>query len=98
MNLFPCWENLLIGQKFASEGCFFINTIYRIDGQQQRIDLFESLNIPDDRLATFVHPLAYVAPNAHLGAGTVVMPHASVSSATVDRQGLPGHGGSDDIA
>lgn len=68
--------------KFAGQGCFFINTIFRIDGQQQRIDLFKSLNIPVDRLATFIHPLTYVAPNVHLGPGTVVMPNVSISSAT----------------
>jgi acetyltransferase EpsM len=68
---------------FAGKGYFFINTIYRIDGQQQRIDLFEGLRIPDEKLATFIHPLTYVAPNAHIGPGTVVMPHACVSSAAV---------------
>jgi len=68
--------------KFAAEGCFFINTIYRIDGQQQRIDLFENLNISDNKLASFIHLMAYVAPNVHLGPGTVVMPNVSISSAT----------------
>jgi acetyltransferase EpsM len=65
----------------AELGCLFINTIYRIDGQAQRIARFESLAIPEGMMATFVHPLAYVAPDARLGPGTVVMPHASVSAA-----------------
>ena len=75
------WETL------AQEGCFFINTIYRIDGQKPRIDLFESLHIPNDRLATFIHPMAYVAPNALLGPGTVVMPNVAISSATTIGRG-----------
>jgi len=79
---YPVLGKLVDWTKFADEGCFFINTIFRIDGQQQRIDLFENLNIPDDKLATFVHPMAYVAPNALLGPGTVVMPNAAISSAT----------------
>ncbi|MBN1472282.1 MAG: hypothetical protein JW925_10915 [Syntrophaceae bacterium] len=79
---FPVLGKLGDWMKFAAEGYFFLNTIYRIDGQQERIDLFESLHIPDERLATFVHPMAYVAPNAHLGPGSVVMPHVSISSAT----------------
>jgi acetyltransferase EpsM len=79
---YPILGKLNDWEKFAKESCFFINTIYRIDGQQQRIDLFESFNIPDAKLATFIHPLAYVAPNVHLGPGTVVMPHVSISSAT----------------
>lgn len=84
---YPVLGKLANWLSFAEAGCFFINTIYRIDGQQQRIDLFESLNIPDDRLATFVHPLAYVAPNARLGPGTVVMPLAAVSAATMLAKG-----------
>jgi acetyltransferase EpsM len=79
---FPVLGKLGDWSKAEFEGCFFINTIYRIDGQQQRIDLFESLRIPDERLAIFIHPLTYVAPNALLGPGTVVMPQASISSAT----------------
>ncbi|MBN2399612.1 MAG: NeuD/PglB/VioB family sugar acetyltransferase [Candidatus Aminicenantes bacterium] len=75
------WEH------FAGKDCYFINTIYRIDGQQQRIDLFESLNIPGDKLATFIHPLSYIAPNARLGPGTVLMPFAAVSASSVLGQG-----------
>ena len=69
--------------KYLDEGYYFINTIYRIDGQKERLDMFEGLNIPDDRLATFVHPLAYVAPNVKLGPGCVVMPQVAMSSNTV---------------
>jgi acetyltransferase EpsM len=79
---FPVLGKLADWMRFEREGCFFINTILRIDGQQQRIDLFEGLNIPNDRLATFIHPATYLAPNVQLGPGTVVMPHVSISSAT----------------
>lgn len=65
--------------RLIDEGCQFIYTFYKIDGQQARINLFESLNIPDENLATFVHPHSYVAPNATLGPGTVVLPQSSVS-------------------
>ena len=65
--------------KFLDEDYYFINVIYRIDGQEDRLKLFESLNIPDSRLAIFVHPTAYVAPNVKLGPGTVLMPNVSIS-------------------
>jgi acetyltransferase EpsM len=68
--------------RFLDQGFYFINTIYRIDGQDLRIALFEKLGIPDERLATFVHPLAYMAGNTVLGPGTVIMPHASVTAGT----------------
>jgi sugar O-acyltransferase (sialic acid O-acetyltransferase NeuD family) len=79
---YPVLGKLSDCTKFADEGYFFINTILRIDGQQQRIDLFEGFNIADNRLATFVHPLTYITPNVHLGPGTVVMPNVSISSGT----------------
>ncbi len=68
---------------FIDEGYHFVYTIYRIDGQKGRIALFDKLNIPDEQLLTFVHPMAYVAPSARLGSGTVVMPNASISSEAV---------------
>lgn len=65
--------------KFVQEGFFFINTIYRIDGQEERIELFQNLNIPKELLASFVHPDSYVAPNVDLAPGVVIMPNVSVS-------------------
>ncbi|MCX7735838.1 MAG: NeuD/PglB/VioB family sugar acetyltransferase [Candidatus Kapabacteria bacterium] len=76
---YPILGSLKDVPKFLDEGYFFINVIYRIDGQEDRVKLFESLNIPDDRLAIFVHPTAYVAPNVKLGPGTVIMPNVSIS-------------------
>jgi|SRR5690554_281767 len=66
--------------RLLQEGYYFINTVYKIDGQKDRLKLFESLNIPIERLATFISPKAYVAGSVKLGAGSVVMPNASVSS------------------
>lgn len=68
--------------KFLNEGYYFINTIYRIDGQSERLAMFESLSIPDDRLAIFVHPMAYIASNVQLSPGCVVMPQVAISSNT----------------
>ncbi|MBC3538795.1 hypothetical protein ACFSC6_20315 [Rufibacter sediminis] len=66
--------------RLLDEGYYFLNTIYKIDGQRERIQLFDSLAIPPDRLATFVHPTAYIGANVELGPGSVVMPHAIVST------------------
>ncbi|MCF7920341.1 MAG: hypothetical protein K9N06_10570 [Candidatus Cloacimonetes bacterium] len=69
--------------EFLAAGCHFIYTIYRIDGQEERIRLFRSLNIPHDRLFTFIHPLAYIAPSVKIGPGSVIMPQVSVSADAV---------------
>ncbi len=79
---FPVVGGLGDIDKLIDEGYYFINTIFKIGGQKERIAIFENLNIPDDRLATFVHPLAYVAPNVELSPGCVIMPNVSVSSGT----------------
>jgi acetyltransferase EpsM len=79
---FPVFGKISDWKKLSEKDYYFINTIFRIDGQQERIQMFENLSLPDEKLATFVHPLAYVAPNVKLGSGTVVMPNASVSSGT----------------
>ena len=82
IDIFPVVGTLRQVGEFLDKGYYFIDTILRIDGQFERLNLFESLNIPDDRLATFVHPSAYIAPNVKLGPGTVIMPHVAVSSGT----------------
>jgi acetyltransferase EpsM len=69
-------------KEFIEEGYFFINTILRIDGQKERLDMFKKLNLPEERLATFVHPSSYVAPNVQLNPGSVIMPHVAISSGT----------------
>lgn len=61
---------------------YFIIAILKLDGVEERIKLIDDLNIPDEKLATFVHPTAYVAPNVVLGPGTVIMPMVAISSNT----------------
>ncbi|MDM1465219.1 hypothetical protein HX045_15535 [Myroides odoratimimus] len=68
--------------RFIEEGYYFLNTVYKVDGQIERTKLFDSLCIPIERLAIFIHPLAYVAPNVELSPGCVVMPGATISSNT----------------
>lgn len=70
-------------KKFLDEGYYFINAILRIDGNDQRIQMIEDLHIPEDRLVTFVHPTAYVAPNVRLSPGCVIMPLVTMSSNTI---------------
>lgn len=76
---YPVLGKTTEARDFLNDDVAFINTLYRIDGQYTRIRHFESLGIPDDRLATFIHPGSYVAPNVKVGAGTVIMPNVSVS-------------------
>ena len=82
IDMFPVVGRVEDAKRLLDEGYWFINTILRIDGNRERIAMFESLGLPDDRLATFVHPMAYVAPSVQLGPGCVVMPNVSMSPGT----------------
>lgn len=82
IGMFPVIGKTSDAKRLQESGYWFINTILRIDGNRERIEMFESLGIPDDRLATFVHPMAYVAPSVQLGAGCVIMPNVSMSPGT----------------
>ncbi|MFZ6014534.1 MAG: hypothetical protein ACOYXT_29615 [Bacteroidota bacterium] len=69
--------------RFVDEGYYFIYTLYKFDCQLERIELFESLRIPDKQMATFVHPTAYVARNVELAPGCVILPNVSITTRTV---------------
>lgn len=61
----------------------FIFQMWRSDVIEDRIALLERLGIPEERYATFVHPLATVVRSAHLGNGTVVLSGSVVNSNAV---------------
>lgn len=69
-------------KRFEIDGYSFINTILRIDGQAERIALFESLRIKKESMATFVHPLAYIAPTVEIGYGCAILPNVCISTGT----------------
>ena len=79
IDMFPVIGTVADAKRWLDKGYWFINTIMRIDGNQERLEMFERLGIPDDRLASFVHPMAYVAPSVQLGPGCIVMPQAAMS-------------------
>jgi sugar O-acyltransferase (sialic acid O-acetyltransferase NeuD family) len=84
---FPVLGGVGEATRLAREGYFVLNTIYRIDGQQERIDLFDSLDLDDEQLVRFVHPTAYVAPDVEIGPGVVIMPNVSISPAATFGRG-----------
>ncbi len=77
---YPVLGSLQDIEHFIRLGCYFVYTIYRIDGQEERIALFDSLHIPPEQLITFVHPSAYVAPSATIGSGSIIMPLCAISA------------------
>lgn len=69
--------------KFFQEGFNFIYTVLRIDGNEERLELYNKLEISDEMLISFIHPLAYVAPNVVIEKGVVIMPYVMISSSAI---------------
>jgi sugar O-acyltransferase (sialic acid O-acetyltransferase NeuD family) len=79
---YPVMGGLSDIPRLKKEGYCFISAIHKIGGQEERTRLFEPYSLSDDDFATFIHPLAYVASNVKIGAGSVVLANASVSAGT----------------
>lgn len=70
-------ENII---KYFQEGYKFIFALHRMDGGEYFINLYQELGLTDEMMASFVHPLAYVAPNVKIGNGAVILPYVMVSA------------------
>lgn len=58
----------------------FIYQMYRPDKIAERVQWREQLQIPDERWATFIHPLSYVASSATVGHGSVILSSSTVNA------------------
>ncbi len=60
---------------------YFIFAIHPVGHGSLRVKLFNSLNIPQEKLFTLVHPTAFVAYNALLSPGVMVMSNSYIGPA-----------------
>lgn len=61
---------------------FFTYAVHPIEHGKVRIDLYEKLSIPDERLATIIHPSAFISPNAVIGPGCFIMANCYIGPQT----------------
>lgn len=73
-------ENII---KFYQKGYKFIFALHRMDGGEYFINLFHELGLKNEMMASFVHPLAYVAPNVLIENGAVILPYVMASAGAV---------------
>lgn len=73
-------ENII---KYYQEGYKYIFALHRMDGGEYFINLYHELGLRDEMMATFIHPLAYVAPNVIIENGAAILPYVMVSAGAV---------------
>ncbi|GHU68127.1 hypothetical protein FACS189413_04300 [Bacteroidia bacterium] len=73
-------QDKAIVQKYWEQGYKFLFGLHRTDGGKAFVDLFYDLGLSAEKMATFIHPTAYVAPDAIIKEGSVIMPYVMISS------------------
>ena len=58
----------------------FIFQMYDIQRMSETIAYKDSLQIPDNRYCTFIHPSCFVARSAEIGIGTIILAHSVVNA------------------
>lgn len=79
---YPVLGNLSDIPRLLKEGYYFSWGIHLIGKNKKTAELFESINIPDDRWATIVHKSAFVDHSVVLEPGVFVMYNAYVAPRT----------------
>lgn len=68
-------------ERFLREDYYFMYAIHMIGRNVKSEEVYLNMNIPDDRLSKIVHKTAFVAENARLEPGVLVMSNAYVGPA-----------------
>jgi len=61
---------------------YFMFAIHPVGHGSLRVNLFEKLNIPENKLATIVHPSAFVGYNVNVRPGAMIMANSYVGPAS----------------
>ena len=67
---------------FEDDYVLFMYAIHPVGHGSLRVNLFEKLGIPDNKLATIIHPSAFVANNAKIEPGVMIMSNCYVGPTT----------------
>ena len=79
INGYPVMGKTEDVHKFGKENYYFVFAICPIAKGQVRINLFDRLCIPEERLLTIVHPSSFIGEGTFLSPGVVVMPNCFIS-------------------
>jgi acetyltransferase EpsM len=69
-------------KQFLIEDFYFIYAIHSVTHGQLRINIFESLGIPDEKLITLIHPLTFIGEGCEIEPGVMIMAHSYIGTNT----------------
>ena len=79
---YPVLGDLKDVHHFSEKGYFFIWAVHMIGKGEKRRNLYYSLEIPEEKLVTIVHPDAFVAYNVELESGVFIMANNYIGPGT----------------
>ena len=82
INGHPVLGGLKDIKQFLTGDFYFIYAIHSITHGQLRINIFESLGIPDEKLLTLIHPLTFIGEGCKIEPGVMVMANSYIGTNT----------------
>ncbi len=82
INGYPVLGGLKDIDEYLASDYYYIYAIHSISHAPLRIRLFDSLNIPDEKLITLIHPLTFIGEGCELKPGVMVMAHSYIGPDT----------------
>jgi len=81
INGYPVLGKTADHVKFHQNDIYFMFAIHPVGHGSLRINLFDQLNIPVEKLATIIHPSAFVGYNVEINPGAMIMANSYVGPA-----------------
>ncbi|MFW5851240.1 MAG: sugar O-acyltransferase [Bacteroidota bacterium] len=82
INGYPVLGGLKDIETYLAGNFYFIYAIHSISHAPLRLKIFKSLNIPDEKLITLIHPLTFIGEGTTLEPGVMVMAHSYIGPET----------------
>ena len=83
INGYPVVGDLKDVTKYLKQDFLFLYAIHSVSHGALRMKLFRSLGIPDDRLATVIHPNSFIGEGAEINPGAMIMANCYVGTNTI---------------
>jgi len=75
---YPVLGKVTDAARFNHDDCYFYFSLFSVKNSARMVRYLKSLNVPDQKFATLVHPSAVVSKSARIGCGVCLMAQSFV--------------------